>query len=93
VPLHAGTLKVASVRFLLVDAFSSIVYATVYVSLGFICHNQLEQVVVFMQKVGVVAFWLLAIAVGAYVGWAVLNRNPKPPAHLSQSQLASGEPK
>jgi len=76
IPMRAGALEVGLFRFFLLDAFTSIVYAAVYVVLGFAFHDQLERVMAFMAKLGVVALLLLVAAVGAYLGWVVL----KPPA-------------
>ena len=87
--LRAGALEVGSLRFLLIDAFSSVVYAAVYVVLGFIFHNQLEQVVAFLRKFGVVALLLLVAVVGAYLGWVILKRLSKRRHHLNQSKLPS----
>lgn len=79
VSMHAGALEVNRLRFLLVDGFCSIVYATFYVFLGFVFHSQLEQVVAFVQKLGVVALLMTLIALGAYLGWAIHKRTPKRP--------------
>jgi len=71
---------------LLIDAFSSVVYAAVYVVLGFIFHSQLEEVVAFMRKLGVVALLLLVAVVGAYLGCVILKRPSKRTRHLNQSR-------
>jgi len=86
VPLRAGALEVGSLRFFLIDAFSSVVYAAVYVVLGFIFHSQLEEVVAFMRKLGVVALLLLVAVVGAYLGCVILKRPSKRTRHLNQSR-------
>src|SRR5512147_2993224 len=41
VAMQAGALDVNRLRFLLADAFASVVYASVYSALGFTFHNQL----------------------------------------------------
>ena len=87
VPLRAGALEVGWLRFLLIDAFTSVVYAAVYIALGFIFHSQLEQVVAFAQKLGVVALLLLLAAVGAYLGCVIRKRASKRTHDLNQSQL------
>lgn len=74
VPLRAGALSVSSLRFVLLDAVSSILYAGVYVFAGFIFHNQLEQVVALVQRLGLVALVLLLTIVGGYVIFRVLKR-------------------
>ncbi len=67
IPMHAGALEVGRLRFLLVDAFTSVVYAAVYAALGFAFHNQLEQVVAFLRKLGVVSLVLILPLAGGYV--------------------------
>ncbi len=89
VPLRAGALEVGPWRFFLLDAFSSVVFAAVYVVLGFIFHSQLEEVVAFVRKLGVVALLLVVAAIGAYLGCVILKRGSKPTHHLNQSQLPS----
>jgi membrane protein DedA with SNARE-associated domain len=92
VPLRAGALKVSLPRFLLLDGLSSTFYSAVYVFLGFLFHNQLEEVVLFLQKLGVVAFLLFLIAVGLCLGAAILNRLPKQPRRPSRSGPAPTAP-
>jgi membrane protein DedA with SNARE-associated domain len=89
VSLRAGALEVGLLRFFLIDAFSSVVYATVYVVSGFIFHSQLEQAVAFVQKLGMVALLLVVAAVGACLGCVILKRAPKRTHHLSQSKSPS----
>ena len=89
VPLHAGALEVGSLRFFLFDAFSSVVYAAVYVVSGFIFHSQLEQAVAFTRKLGVVALPLLVAAVAIYLGCVVFKRASRRTHHLSQSKSPS----
>jgi membrane protein DedA with SNARE-associated domain len=67
VPLHAGALDVGSLRFLLVDACTSVFYAAVYAFLGFGFHKQLEQVVAFLRKLGAVSLLLIAVLAGIFV--------------------------
>jgi len=67
IPLHAGAMEVGSLRFLLVDAFASVVYAAVYTALGFAFHKQLEQVVAFIRKLGAVSLLLIVVLAGGYV--------------------------
>ena len=77
IPMHAGALEVGRLRFLLVDAFTSVVYAAVYAALGFAFHNQLEQVVVFIHKLGAISLLLIAILAGTYVAQHFLKRRRK----------------
>src|SRR5678816_1585543 len=77
IPLHAGAMEVGSFRFLLVDAFASVVYAAVYAALGFAFHKQLEQVVAFLQKLGAVSLLLIVVSAGGYVVHWFLKHHAK----------------
>ena len=77
VPMRAGAHEVGLLRFFLIDAFTSIVYAAVCVATGFVFHDQLEQVVAFGRNLGVAALLLLVAAVGAYLGGVLLTRASK----------------
>jgi membrane protein DedA with SNARE-associated domain len=77
VPLHAGALEVGSLRFLLVDAFTSVFYAAVYALLGFAFHKQLEQVSAFLRKLGAVSLLLIVVLVGTYVVHWFFKHHPK----------------
>jgi membrane protein DedA with SNARE-associated domain len=77
VPLHAGALEVGSLRFLLVDAFTSVIYAAVYALLGFAFHKQLEQVVAFLRKLGAVSLLLIVVLAGTYIVHWLLKRRRK----------------
>lgn len=78
ISLHAGALGISLCRFLAVDAFTSVVYAAVYAALGFAFHKQLEQVVAFVQKLGVVSLSLIAILAGiGVIHWLVERHRKK----------------
>lgn len=80
IPLHAGAMEVGSLRFLLVDTFTSVVYAAVYASLGFTFHNQLEQVAAFLRKLGAVSLVLIVAMAGIYVvHWCFKHRRKTQP--------------
>jgi membrane protein DedA with SNARE-associated domain len=85
VPLRAGALEVGPLRFFLVDVFSSVFYATVYVFLGFIFHKQLEQVVAFLRKLSGGTLLLIVILAGAYVVYRFLKRSPKSGTDIIQN--------
>jgi membrane protein DedA with SNARE-associated domain len=89
VPLHAGALEVGSLRFFLIDAISSVVYAAVYVVSGFIFHSQLEQAVAFVRRLGGVALPLFVAAVAVYLGCVVFKRASRRTHHLSESKSTS----
>jgi len=73
VPLRAAALEVGSLRFFLIDDFSS-VYAAAYLVLGFIFHSQLEEVAAFVRRLGIVALLLVVAAVAVYLGCVVFKR-------------------
>ena len=77
IPMHAGALEVGRLRFLLVDAFTSVVYAAVYAALGFAFHNQLEQAVAFLRKLGTVSLVLIVVLAGTYFVRWFLKQHPK----------------
>jgi membrane protein DedA with SNARE-associated domain len=74
VPLRAGALDVGPLRFLPVDGVCSLFYASLYVLPGFFLHDQLEQVVAFVQRLGVFTFLLLLALVGGYLSYDFLKR-------------------
>jgi membrane protein DedA with SNARE-associated domain len=71
IPMHAGAMEVNRLRFLVVDAFSAAVYAAVYAALGFAFHDQIEQVVAFLNKLGTVSVVLIALLAGGYIVYAM----------------------
>ncbi len=77
VAMQAGALEVNRLRFLLADAFASVVYASIYTSLGFAFHNQLEHVLAFLRRLGTVSSVLLAAGVAAYVAHWFVKRHGK----------------
>jgi len=90
IPMHAGALEVSRLRFLLVDAFTSLLYAAVYAALGFAFHNQLEQTVAFLQKLGTVSLVLIAILAGAYFVYRFLKRRRKTVTDTNPEQTKTG---
>jgi membrane protein DedA with SNARE-associated domain len=77
VAMQAGALEVNRLRFFLVDAFTSVVYAAVYAALGFAFHNQLEQVVAVLQELGTASLVLIVILAGTYGVYHFLKRRQK----------------
>jgi membrane protein DedA with SNARE-associated domain len=90
IPMHAGALEVGRLRFLLVDAFTSVLYAAVYAALGFAFHNQLEQAVAFLQKLGTISLVLIAILAGAYFVYRFLKRRRKTVTDTNPEQTKTG---
>jgi membrane protein DedA with SNARE-associated domain len=74
IPMHAGAMNVSRLRFLLVDALASAIYAAVYASLGFAFHDQLAQLVAFLQKLGTVSVVLIVVLSGGYVAYEFRKR-------------------
>ena len=53
-------------------------HAAVFASLGYAFHNQLEQLVAILQKLGTVSLVLIAALAAAYVVyWYIKNRSKK----------------
>jgi len=86
VPLHAGALEVGSLRFLLVDAFTSVFYAAVYAFLGFTFHKQLEQVVAFLRKLGAVSLLLIVVLTATYSLHRLLKRRRKTATNTTKTE-------
>ncbi len=90
IPMHAGALEVGRLRFLLVDAFTSVVYAAVYAALGFAFHNQLEQAVVFTQKLTAGSLLLLLILMGTYLVYRFLKHRRKTVTDTNPKRTKTG---
>lgn len=91
VAMHAGALQVSRLRFLLADTFASVVYASVYASLGFAFHDQLAQVLAILQKLGTVSVLLIGILVGAYVVYRFLKHRREQEAQPDPEQAKTGK--
>ncbi len=74
VPLRAGAFEVNPIRFLLVDAICSLLYTSVYISLGFLFHEQLERTITIARGLGVFALVLFVLIVGGYLSLGILKR-------------------
>jgi len=86
IPMHAGAMEVGRFRFLLVDALTSVIYATVYAALGFAFHKQLEQVVAFLRKLGDVSLLLILALAGTYAAHWFLKHDRKRKARPDPAQ-------
>ena len=91
IPLHAGAMEIGSLRFLLVDAFASVVYAAMYAALGFAFHKQLEHVVAFLQKLGTVSLVLIVVLAGGYVVHWFLKQHAKREAQTDPQKTKAEE--
>lgn len=86
VPLRAGALNVSLFRFVVVDAISSAIYASVYVLLGLCFHQQLAEIVALVQRLGVLAFVLLVLVIGGYAAFGFIKRHQQKSAEPAESE-------
>jgi len=73
-PPLAGMSGVNAGRFLLVDGFASLLYGTVFLSLGYLFSNQIEQIGAAIANIGGSALSLIAVLVGIYVAYKYWQR-------------------
>jgi membrane protein DedA with SNARE-associated domain len=90
IPMHAGALEVSRLRFLLVDAFTSVIYASVYAALGFAFHNQLEEVVACLRKLGDISLLLVLAFAGTYGVYRLLTPRPKTVTEANPQHTKTG---
>jgi membrane protein DedA with SNARE-associated domain len=90
ISMHAGALEVGRLRFLLVDAFTSVVYAAVYAALGFAFHNQLEQAVAILHKWGTGSLVLIVVLAGGHVAYQFLKRRRKTVTDANPERTKTG---
>lgn len=89
IPLHAGAMEVGMVRFLLVDGLSAVFYSALYVGLGFAFHDQLEQVLLTLQKLGGISLILVLGAAGLFL---IIRSSRASGSRLGTPQPAGGSP-
>ena len=79
-PSLAGALGMSAGRFLLFDGFASSFYAGCYVTAGYLFHNQVQQVMVWFDRVCHGVIGLGVVLVVGYVGYkyALRRRNKRP---------------
>ena len=78
VPSLAGALGMSARRFLLFDGFAALFYAVCYLTAGFLFHNQVQQVMVWFDRVCHGVIGLGVVLVVGYVGYKyVLRRRNK----------------
>jgi membrane protein DedA with SNARE-associated domain/rhodanese-related sulfurtransferase len=73
-PPLAGMSGISAVRFLLVDGFGSTLYGTVFLSLGYLFSNQIEQIGAAIADMGGSALSLLAVLVVVYIAYKYWQR-------------------
>ena len=89
IPMHAGAMEIGRLRFLLVDAFTSVAYVTVFAALGFAFHNQLEKVVALLRKLGTVSLVLFLVLAGGYVVYSFIKHRSKMSAAKRERKLCT----
>ena len=73
-PPLAGMSGVHAGRFLLVDGFGSLLYGTVFLSLGYLFSNQIEQIGAAISDIGGNALGLVGVLVGSYIAYKFWQR-------------------
>jgi membrane protein DedA with SNARE-associated domain len=74
VPSLAGALGMSLGRFLLFDGFASSFYGGCYVTAGFLFHNQVQQVMVWFDRVCHGAIGLGVVLLAGYIGYQCVLR-------------------
>ena len=79
-PSLAGALGMSARRFLLFDGLAALFYAGCYITAGFLFHNQVQQVMVWFDRVCHGVIGLGVVLVVGYVGYkyALRCRNKRP---------------
>jgi len=86
VPLRAGAMEPGPMRFLILDALCSVVYAGTYLLCGFWFHNQLQRLAATVQRFGVFATFLVLAAFGSYAGYEYLKRGRAPQKAVAKEE-------
>ena len=79
-PSLAGALGMSTRRFLLFDGLAALFYGGCYITAGFLFHNQIQQVMVWFDRVCHGVIGLGVVLVVGYVGYkyALRRRNKRP---------------
>jgi membrane protein DedA with SNARE-associated domain len=73
-PPLAGALGMSPARFVLFDGIGSLIYGTSYVAAGFLFHNQLNQALAVLSRLGFSALLLLTGLIAAYITFKYVRR-------------------
>jgi membrane protein DedA with SNARE-associated domain/rhodanese-related sulfurtransferase len=73
-PPLAGMAGIPISRFLLVDGLGALLYAIVFLSLGYIFSNQIEQIAAAVSDIGGSTLSLLAVLAALYIGYKYWQR-------------------
>jgi membrane protein DedA with SNARE-associated domain len=84
-PSLAGALGMSAWRFLVFDGLAALVYAGCYVAAGFLFHNQVELIMVVIDRVCHGVIGLGVVLVAGYVGWKYALRRRSTPGKSRSS--------
>ena len=73
VPLRAGTMDISPVRFLLLDLPGALIYASVYLLLGFFFHQQLNQLMAIVRGLGTAGILAVLLLAAVYAGLGLVR--------------------
>ena len=73
-PSLAGALGMGTRRFLLFDGLGSLFYGSVYITTGFLFHNQVQEVMVWLDRLGHGVIGLVLVLVVGYVAYKYVLR-------------------
>jgi membrane protein DedA with SNARE-associated domain len=73
-PPLAGALGMSTRRFLLFDGLGSLVYASAYITAGFLFHEQLSQALAVLNQLGLSALLLASALVAGYIAFKFARR-------------------
>jgi membrane protein DedA with SNARE-associated domain len=76
IPPLAGALGVSAAHFLLFDSLGSFLYGAFYIVVGFLLHDQLQQVLAALKQLGFSALLLVLVLVLAYLAFKYVERRP-----------------
>ena len=85
VPSLAGALGMSARRFLLFDGLAALFYAGCYITAGFLFHNQVELIMVVIDRVCHGVIGLGVVLVAGYVGWKYALRRRSTPGKSRSS--------
>jgi hypothetical protein len=69
IPTLAGALGMSTRRFLLFDGFAALFYGTSYVTAGFLLHNQVQRVLVWLGRLGHGVIGLVLLLAVGYLAY------------------------
>lgn len=73
-PPLAGAMGMSTSRFLLFDGLGSLVYGGSYIAAGYLFHNQIQQIIAVLNRVGLSALVLSVVLAIGFVGFKYARR-------------------